>query len=458
MEVSQEVNEVQTKSNKFILWIAGLVSVGGILYGYDMGVISGALLFVRNSIPMTDTQVGFIVGAVLAGGLVGTLLAGPIGDKLGRRFLIALSSIIFIVGVFFILIANSFFLLLLARLLLGVGVGVVAVSVPLYVSEIVPSHSRGRYVTFFQLLLTLGIVLAYFVDLAFIPSGNWRAMFGVLLVPSIILFIGSLVMPESPRWLMANHFPEKARRVLLRIRNNEAEVEDDLYLISQGLKEVQGSWRDLFSHQLLLPSLVAVAIAIFNQLTGINSFLQYAPLILKNAGINSDVVTMIGSAGIGVLNFLFTIIAITLIDSLGRRPLLLIGVGGVIVSEIFLGLVNFLIPDSPNAGILSLVGLLFFIMFFAIGPGVVVWLVISELFPTQIRGKGIAVCLFFNSLASTILATLFLPLSKHLGVGETYWLFAFFTLGYFLVAYYFLPETKEKSLEEIQHYFFEKSH
>lgn len=444
----------KTKNN-FLFYIAGLVSIGGILYGYDMGVISGALLFIRHSIPMNDTQVGLIVGAVLGGGLVGTLIAGPIGDRFGRRFLISLSSLIFILGVLFILMAHSFFMLFLARLFLGVGVGVVAVSVPLYVAEIVPTKDRGKFVTFFQLLLTFGIVLAYFVDLLFTSSGDWRAMFAILLIPAMILFFGIFFLPESPRWLMANNREKEAREVLQKIRHHHSEVDQDLHLIRQGLKQVQGSWRELFSHQLILPSMVAVAVAIFNQLTGINSFLQYAPLILKNAGISSNLVTMIGSVGIGILNFLFTIIAISLIDSLGRRPLLLVGVAGVIASEIFLGLINYFIPDSPNAGILSLIGLLFFIMFFAVGPGVVVWLVISELFPTQVRGKGIAVCLFFNSLASTTLATFFLPLVKHLGVGQTYWLFALFTLGYFVVVYYFLPETKEKSLEEIQHYFFQ---
>lgn len=421
------------------------------------GVISGALLFIRNTIPMNDTQIGLIVGAVLGGGLVGTLIAGPIGDRYGRRFLIAFSSLIFIGGVFLILLTHTFFVLLCARLLLGIGVGVIAVSVPLYVAEIVPSKDRGKFVTFFQLLLTFGIVLAYFFDLFFTSTGNWRAMFAVLLVPSTVLFIAMVFLPESPRWLMAQKNEKKARQILQLIRNNNEEVDKDIALIKHGLTEVQGSWRDLFSHQLLLPSFVAVAVAIFNQLTGINSFLQYAPLILKNAGISSNLVTMIGSAGIGILNFLFTVIAITLIDSLGRRPLLLIGIIGVIAAEIFLGIVNYFIPDSPNAGILSLVGLLFYIMFFAVGPGVVVWLVISELFPTQIRAKGIAVCLFFNSLASTALATLFLPLVKHLGVGETYWLFAFFSTGYLLVVYFFLPETKEKSLEEIQHFFFRKN-
>lgn len=451
--------KTEKKPNIFLICIAALVSVGGILYGYDLGVISGALLFIQNTIPMTDNQVGFIVGAVLAGGLVGTFLSGPLGDRFGRRALIAISSVIFTVGVGLILITNSFLTILLARLLLGVGVGIIAVAVPLYVAEIVPSKDRGKYVTFFQLLLTFGIVLAYFVDLFFTQSGNWRAMFAVLLIPSLILLLGMFVLPETPRWLIANNQTDKAREVLKKIRGAqvaENDVENDIFTIRQGLAKTKSSWKELFSRQLILPSFVAISIAIFNQLTGINSFLQYAPLILKNAGISSNTVSMFGSVGIGALNFLFTIVAIYLIDSLGRRPLILIGVAGVICSEVYLGIVNFFMATSPNVGILSLIGLLFFIIFFAIGPGVVVWLVISELFPTQIRGKGMAICLFFNSLASTALATFFLPLVKFIGVGQAYWLFAMFSSLYFLVAYFYLPETKEKSLEEIQSYFSDK--
>lgn len=442
------------KKNIFLMrWIAGLVSVGGILYGYDIGVISGALLFIKNAIPMTDTQMGLIVGAVLGGALIGTLAAGPMGDRYGRRFLIMASSVIFIIGVTLVLFAHSFLTIFSARLLLGIGVGVVAVAVPLYVAEIVPAKDRGRYITFFQLLLTLGIVMAYFVDLIFTPSGNWRAMFAVVLVPAMILFLGMLFLPETPRWLIANKKVDQARYILERLRTSTDEVERDIRLIEKSLHAVKSSWRELFSRQFLLPSLIAIAIAIFNQLTGINSFLQYAPLILKNAGMSSNFVTMLGSAGIGLLNFLCTIIALILIDSLGRRPLLLIGVAGVTVSECYLGVIQFLSLNAFYTGIFSLLGLFSFIIFFAIGPGVVVWLAISELFPTRVRGKGISLCLFFNSLASTLLATFFLPLSHALGMGETYWLFAFFSLGYFLVAFFLLPETKTQSLEEIQFYF-----
>jgi SP family galactose:H+ symporter-like MFS transporter len=438
------------KDNPYIFWIACLVSVGGILYGYDMGVISGALLFIQQTIPMSDAQIGLMVGAVLGGGLVGTLIAGPVGDYCGRRLLIASASLVFILGVIFILFADSFLLIFIARLNLGVGVGMVAVAVPLYVTEIVPAKNRGKYITFFQLLLTFGIVLAYFIDLLFTPSGNWRAMFACLLVPSSILLLGVFRLPETPRWLMVNNQFEKAKQILALISQNEAEAQQEFNVISASLDNAAACWKDFFAEMNWQLCAIAIFIAIFNQLTGINSFLQYAPLILKNAGISSNFVTMVGSVGIGMLNFIFTLVAILLVDTWGRRPLLLTGILGVMCSELYLGAISFFLPNSAWAGLLSLVGLMAFIVFFAIGPGVVVWLAISELFPTRIRGKGIALCLFFNSLAATALSIYFLPIIKLLGAGQTYWLFAFFTFGYGVVAYFFLPETKWKSLEDIQ--------
>jgi len=445
------------KENFFMFSIAGLVSIGGILYGYDVGVISGALLFMKDAIPMSDIQTGVIVGAVLGGGLIGTLLAGPVGDRYGRRFLIMASSIVFILGITLVLLAHSFVTILCARLFLGVGVGVVAVAVPLYVTEIVPAENRGKYMTFFQLLLTFGIVLAYFIDLVFTPSGNWRAMFAVVMLPALILFFGMIFLPESPRWLIANQQELRARDILLRIRNTSAQVDYDIQLIRESLRTTEGSWRDLFSRQFWLPTFAAVMIAIFNQLTGINSFLQYAPLILKTAGMGSDWVTMLGSAGIGLLNFLCTLAVIPFIDTVGRRPLLLTGVMGVMLSEIYLGVINLLTLEPFTMGMLSLFGLFAFIVSFAIGPGVVVWLAVSELFPTRIRGKGISLCLFFNSLASTLLATFFLPLSHSLGMSMTYGLFAVFTFMYLLTVFFLLPETKTKSLEEIQFWFQRKN-
>ncbi len=446
-------------TSKFIIFIASLVSVGGILYGYDIGVISGALLFVQNDIPLTQGEIGRIVAAVLGGSIIGTLLAGPIADHYGRRSLLFSAGGTFLLGLCAILLAHGFMTLCIARVLLGVGVGFVSVAVPLYVSEMVPPRHRGKFVTLFQLLLVTGIMLAYLVDLAFTPSGNWRGMFAVLFIPSLILFFGTFFLPETPRWLLSRQRTVAARAVLDKIYPGAPfAVEQEYQHIMLGLKQLQHvSWRKLLSRQLLLPTFIAIIIAICNQLTGINLFLQYAPLILKNAGIHSNVISVAGSLGLGALNLLFTLIAIALIDKVGRRPLLLIGVAGVVISEIFLGCVNEFMPASPLMGMLSLYGLLSFIAFFAIGPGVVVWLAISELFPTAMRGKGIALSLFFSSLSGTLLSGYFLQLVQHLGMGKSYWLFATFGILYFLVGYFFLPETRARSLEDIQSGFLVKT-
>jgi MFS transporter, SP family, galactose:H+ symporter len=442
------------------LWTLGmslLVGLGGVLYGYDIGVISGALLFINKTIPLTDFQTGCIVSAVLAGGLLGTLVAGPLADRYGRRSMIFFACVIFIIGVGLILLASGFITLLLARLFLGVGVGVVAVAVPLYVSELVPAHRRGIYVTFFQLFLTFGILLANGVDLFFTASGDWRAMFAVVLIPAVILMLGVLRLPESPRWLVANGYKELARKVLRRTHSIDL-ADKALIRITESMQQDQGRWSDLFSSKLLLPLFIAISVAILNQLTGINTFLQYAPSLLKMAGVSSNASAMVGSFGIASVNFVCTIIALFFVDRVGRRPLLLVGVGGVFLAEAALGVVNLLPLTAQWCGVLSLLCFLMFIMFFAIGPGVVVWLAISELFPTRVRGKGIALCLFFNSLAGTVLAMFFLNIRNELHLYGAYWLCAFFSLIYLVLTFFLLPETKGKSLEQIQEYFMNRRH
>jgi len=433
----------------FIIFCAGL---GGILYGYDIGVISGALLFVQKTIPMTQNEVGFIVGAVLTGGLVGTLITGPLADKFGRRTMILFACIIFIIGITAILLATSFTTLLLARLLLGIGVGVVAVAVPLYLTEIAPAKIRGRSVTVFQLLLTFGIVLAYFVDLIFTPSENWRAMFAVILIPATILFLSMLILPETPRWLMSKNHHEKAKHVLAKT-HHAAEALTEFNQIFDSLNRAGGNWKMLFARNLWLPLFVALVIAACNQLTGINVLLQYAPIVIKESGLNSNIGTMFGTIGIGLINFLGTILALFLIDHFGRKRLLIIGTLGIVIAYSYLGFLPHFISPGRLEAELTLYGFFGFIFFFAIGPGVVVWLAISELLPTKVRGQAVALCLFVNSLAASLLSTVFLPIEHTIGMANTYWLLAGFTSIYFLTALFLLPETKGKTLEEIQMFY-----
>ncbi len=430
--------------------------LGGILYGYDIGVISGALLFIRKTIPMNDFQIGIIVGAVLGGGFIANLITGSLADLFGRRTMIIIASLVFIIGIVAILETQSFVWLLVSRLILGIGVGIVSVAVPLYLSEVAPTRVRGMSVTVFQLFLTFGIVLAYFVDLLFTPSGNWHGMFAVLFIPSLLLLIAMLYLPESPRWLVANKKNDQAKNVLSRTRPHfEAQIE--LEAIHDSLTQSKSSWGELFSAKLILPLFIAMFIAASNQLTGINSILQYAPLIIKKAGIHSHTLLMKDTVVIGLVQFITCILALFLIDKVGRKALLIIGTGGLIVADTFLALVAHSHISLHLQGVFQLAGLIAWIIFYAIGPGVVVWLVFAELLPTRVRGRGVALCLFFNSLCSAVLSSVFLPIIDHIGMANTYWLLGFFTLLYFLVAVFLLPETKGKSLEEIQSYFENKT-
>ena len=444
------MSESQTNNHKkhYLFLLLILVGVGGILYGFDIGVIGPALEFLKQSIVLNTVQTEWVVGGVFVGGLFGTLVAGPLADNFGRKLVVALSALVFMIGVLSILVAHGFILLMVGRILLGTGVGLVAVAVPLYAVELAPTKYRGRAVTIFQLLLTSGIVLAYFIGLLFQGSHDWRAMFAIVLIPSAILLFGTFVLPQSPRFLVSKGNESEARKVLLKTRPAD-EAERDLQEIHDSFKHTKGTWSELFSKRLAFALFVAGSIAILQQLTGINSFLQYAPLMLKNAGLGS--LSILGSLGITILNLITTIVGMSLVDRIGRKPLLLGGLIGIIIGEVFLGSLQFFHLAVQTKGVLSLVGLLIFIVGYAIGPGVVVWLAMSELFPTRDRGKGLAVCLFLNSLGSTLVATSFLTLSHNIGISNVYFLGAFFTLLYFLVANFGLPETKGHSLEEIQH-------
>lgn len=438
----------QTKSRVNVIVIILFASLGGILYGYDIGVIAGALLFMRKEITMTPAEMSFIVAAVLGGGSIATLVSGALADIFGRRMMIRVSAIAVGIGTIVVAFAMSFETVLVGRLIQGIGVGIITIVIPLYLSEATPPSIRGRSVTLFQLLLTGGILLAYVVDLFFESSGDWRGMFLCVLMPTILLLIGTFFIPRSPSWLFIKGKEKAALKALLYSRTQEEadlEMKEMKELILSKTKE-KFVWQRYYWH----PLFIALSIALLNQLTGINSFLQFCTLILKNAGLKSNVISMLGSTGVGLLNFVTTIIAFLLIDKVGRRPLLITGTAGVVVALIYSGCVSLFVTPSPLQGYFLITGLCLFIIFFAIGPGVVVWLALSELLPTAIRSKGMGVCLFINSLASTVLASVFLTLVNIIGYSGVFWMCGGFTILYFLIATFWLPETKNKTLEEIE--------
>lgn len=440
-------------SRKLAYGIMALAGMGGVLYGYDIGVIAGALLFINKAIPMSDNQTSFLVAAVLGGGAFATLISGPLADWLGRRTMIIAASIIFLFGVFGVSFAHSYEMLLFGRLTQGIAVGMVAIAIPLYLAELLPADIRGRGVSAFQLMLTAGILLANLISLEFTLSGNWRGMFLSAAVPGLVLFVGALFLPNSPRWLCLKGQPQAALKVLELTRSKaEAALEFQAMqavLTQSGLNQMGSLWQRRY----ILPLAIVFSIAILGQLTGINSWLQFSAIILKNAGLDSNLAAMMGSSAITGLNFVVTIVAFFLIDKVGRKFLLCVGTAGVALSLFYSGSIFFLMSPGLEKGYLLLAGILGFILFFAIGPGVVVWLVLSELLPSRIRSTGMAVGLFLNSLASTMLAAVFMALVHYIGFGGVFWFCGACSLFYFLIAFLAMPEAKNKTLEQIESHF-----
>jgi sugar porter (SP) family MFS transporter len=350
--------------------------------------------------------------------------------------------------------------LLIGRLILGLGVGIEMIVIPLYLSESMPLHLRGRSITLFQLFLTIGILVAFYINYLFVNTGNWRGMFMCAFVPGILLLIGACFIAESPRWLYLRNRKEKAKMILGKIcdASEAKKTFDEMHTLLDASANTHHSYPILkWKIYHVIPFLIALAIACLNQLTGINSVLQYGAVILENAGINSHITSILGTVGIGFINMCFTVVALFLVDTVGRKPLVIIGTAGVSLSLILMGLVSFFMPHTLVSGYLILAGLLFYIAFFAIGPGVVVWLAISELLPTQIRSKGMAICLFANNVVSTLLAFLFLHLVHLVNYSGVFFFCGICTVLYFIIALRVFPETKDETLEDIEQGFRKQS-
>lgn len=443
-------------SKKFMTFFVIVASaLAGCLYGLDIGAIAGALTFIQKEMNLTGVQEGWIVGAVLYGGAVAILVTGLLADIFGRKKMIVLSAVIFIVGVLISSNACNFESLLWGRLIMGIGVGISAILIPLYLSETVPANLRGRAVASFQLLLTIGILLANLIGLAFTSSGNWRAMFLVLVIPGLIFLIGAIFLPESPTWYFMKNKVEKAKKVLSKfyMEENVNVIVSDMLTLKE--EESQGSNRTIFRKAYIIPFIIAFLIANLNQTTGVNSILQYGMVIFHQSGVDSPTISQMLNTGVTLINVVVTIIAITLIDKLGRKPLLTLSTGGVVISLLLLGVIS-LFPASAFKIIVLTIGMFGFMASFSFGCGVVVWLAMSELLPTAIRSKGLAICLFGNSMVSSILATVFPVIKEHIGYSGLFFMLAGFTIVYFIIAKFFLPETKGKTIEEIEEYWVTK--
>ena len=453
----------------FTPWLAVVLVVvlfSGGLFGYDQGVISGALTGIKSTFALSPLIVEVVTSWVTLGALFGALVGGELADSIGRKRTVLIAGVLFTLGAAVQAFASATMVLVAGRLIIGAGVGVAAVAAPLYAAELAPASWRGRFVSAYQLAITIGIFLAYLVDAWLSANANWRMMLGAAAVPGLLLFFVALVAPESPRWLMKMHRREDAAREMKRLPP-QATTSRRTSTKSRGI-EPRPSRRGLERSlsQPVAPSAHGRAgTCVFQQVTGINAIIYYADQIFGAAGFATEASrTTVTTWAIGGVNVLSTLIALAFIDRLGRRKLLLAGLIGMAVSLVVVGgAFQFIAAPGPaaasaatsssgssGAGLLTLVGLVAFIVSFAFSLGPVVWTVINEIFPGRIRGRAVAVCTAVNWGAAFLVSQFFLSLIGAIGSSATFWLFAAFSVIGWVWVYVYVPETKGLSLEQIQ--------
>jgi sugar porter (SP) family MFS transporter len=441
----------KNNSSWFIYIIAAVGAMGGMLFGYDTGVISSAILFIKKQFMLSSTMEEVVVSIVLFGAVIGAAIGGKLTDHFGRRKVILITAVIFCLGATCgASIAQNIPWLIIGRFIIGIAIGAASFSAPLYISEVAPVKIRGKLVGFNQLAVTTGIVISYLIGyyLSRFVWG-WRGMFAFAVLPAMLLGVGMFFMPNSPRWLVKKGMLDKARNVLKRIRGTD-DIENEIKDIQESLDQKGGSWQELFAPLVRPALMIGIGLAILQQITGINTVIYYAPTIFEFAGFHSASSAILATLGVGIINVLVTIVAVQLVDHVGRRVLLLTGIAGMAVSLTVLG-IAFSLPNlSQMLGWIAAGSLMFYIASFAIGMGPVFWLLIAEIYPLKIRGLSMSIATIFNWGSNLIVALTFLTLIHGVGRSGTFWIYGLLSVATWFFVYFVVPETKGKSLEEIE--------
>lgn len=437
--------EASSARRGMVVLTASITALGGLLFGYDTSVISGAMLFLRTDFHLTDVQLEFAVGIALAGALVGSAVAGYCADRWGRRTTLFATGAGFGVFALFSGLATGLVTFSIARFFVGVCIGMSSLVTPLFLAEMSPARIRGALVSLNQLAIAVGIAVAYVVDYELAASQNWRWMFITAVFPAAVLILGMIFLPESPRWLARAGHRERALKGFRRLGRG-AEAEAELADVERVLAEEQEGFGILLRPGFRVATFVGIGLAIFQQITGINTIIYYSPQILRMSGYPSAKAAILAAGIIGAVNVLITIVAIFLVDRLGRRFLLLFGTAGMAIALTLVGLA-FRRHATGQSVFYAVVA---YVVFFAISLGPVVWLLISEIYPTKIRGKAMSVATLMVWGANWVVAGTFLSLIHAAGSTGAFWIYAVICVLAFMFCYAFVPETKNRSLEDIE--------
>ncbi|KPE51635.1 sugar porter family MFS transporter [Chryseobacterium indologenes] len=440
--------------NSAIIYKSTLVaSVGGLLFGYDTAVISGAIGFMKTYYRLSDVMTGWVASCALLGCIIGAMYSGKLSDYIGRKKVLMISALLFTISSLGTAIAPELWIFVLFRIIGGMGIGIASMLSPMYISEMAPAAIRGRLISIFQLGIVTGILVIYFVN-AYIAgihdenwniSTGWRWMFGSGIIPSIIFIVLLLTVPESPRWLAAQKRNSEALNILTGI-NGPVMGRLELESINRSLKdETSFSFSDLKKPGLKRVLIIGILLAVFSQITGINAIMYYAPEIFKATGVGSDS-AFIQTILVGVINVIFTFVAIKYVDLWGRKKLLLLGISGMTVCLFIVGLAFY----TQQQGYLVLVAILGYIASFAMSLGPLTFVVIAEIFPTKARATAMSVATFFLWAAVFLVSQTFPVLIGSIGNANTFWLYMAIAVIVFLFIWKKVPETKGKTLEEIE--------
>ena len=455
------------QSNSFIAAVCSIGSLGGLLFGFDTAVISGTFSFIEQYFLLNEIEIGWFASSALIGAIIGALVSGSLSDRFGRKPILIIAAFLFFISALGCTIPDSFIFLIVARIIGGIGVGMASVLAPLYISEFSPPKIRGKLIALYQLSIVIGILLAYLSNWLLLKfsqesttlfnetdklykifvSEVWRGMFGLEMIPSGLFILLLFLIPESPRWLIKNNNPEKGFNILTKISGKKI-AEKEFIEIKNSISKFKGRIADLLRPGLRLALLVGIGLSVFGQFTGVNIIIYYGPTILENAGYKIDGALQFQVA-IGLINLIFTILALWKIDRWGRRPLLVYGMFSVFISLI---IIAFQFTFDSSQGILIIVMLCIYMASLALSINAVIWVLIGEIFPNRIRGSAMSIVTFTNWGANFLTAFTFPWYIDKIGMGGGFFTFAGMCLLATIFFNKYVPETKGKTLEEIENF------
>jgi sugar porter (SP) family MFS transporter len=456
MELSAAGNKAErietgAHSRSYVILLATIAAISGFLFGFNTAVINGVLLFLRRQFTASNLQTEIAASSVLVGALLGAAMASMLGDRYGRKKSLMLSAALFVVSPLGAAAANSILAFSIARFVCGLAIGLTSVLTPVYIAEISPSKNRGALVSLNQLALVTGILVSYLVSWRFSAMGNqsWRWMLAVAVVPAIAFFGGLFAIPESPRWLVGNGRTIEAERILARIIGADAAKQEVISIIHSAAGE-QGSWSEVFSRNMRGRLGIGMALALFSQVTGVNTVLYYGSVIISEHFPGQSTNTaLLANVVIGTVNLIFTVAAMIFLDRWGRRAILMTASGGMFLALTFL-VISLNLRSSPAA--LMLIAILFYVGFFAFGLGPGPWLIISEIFPTKVRGRAASIATSTLWSGALLVTFTFLTLVKLLNLWGTFAIYGALSFVCLIYVWRMVPETKGKTLEQIQEF------